>query len=113
MIQKRDLVTCIILYIVTCGLYGIVWMVTLTDDSNIASEAPTADGGMAILFTILTCGVYYFYWLFKLGDKIDIAKQKRGMQSTSTGVVYLLLGLFSLQIVAYALAQGELNKLEA
>ena len=111
MISKRELVTCIILYIFTCGLYSIVWFVTLTDDTNRVSQEPTADGGMAILFTLLTCGVYYFYWLYKIGDKIDIAKQKRGIPSSNTGVLYIVLGLFSFQIVAYVLAQSELNRL--
>ena len=33
MLKKRDLVTTIILSFVTCGIYGIVWFIGLTDDA--------------------------------------------------------------------------------
>ena len=107
LILLTDRSTCIILSIVTCGIYGIYWFITLTDDTNEVSGTPTASGGMALLFTIITSGIYGIYWFYKLGQKIDTAVGDSGNRS----VLYLILGLFGLGIVSYALAQSELNKL--
>lgn len=56
-------------------------------------------------------GIYTFYWAYKCGEKLDKAKADRGMQTSGLGVVYLILCIFGLGIVAYALIQNELNSL--
>lgn len=111
MVQKRNIALCVVLSLVTFGIYGIYWFVKLTDESNDVSGTPTASGGKAFLFSIITCGIYTFYWMYKLGEKIDTAKSNRGMESSSSGVLYLVLSIFGLGIVSYCLAQNELNKL--
>ncbi|MBR3269526.1 MAG: DUF4234 domain-containing protein [Oscillospiraceae bacterium] len=110
-IQKREIVTAIILSIVTCGIYGIIWFINLTDDSNKLSGDPNAtSGGMAFLFGLLTCGIYMFYWAYKRGEIIDNLNVQRGMPRTNNAVLYLVLNLFGLGIVTYCLMQSELNK---
>ena len=108
MMKERNIVTCVILSFVTCGFYIYYWFITLTDDSNEVSGMPTATGGMALLFWFLTCGIYYFYWLYKLGEKIDTAVGDGG----NRGVLYLILGIFGFGIVAFCLAQSDLNRLQ-
>lgn len=34
MIQQRNIALCIVLSIVTCGLYGLYWYVCLTNDTS-------------------------------------------------------------------------------
>ena len=112
MIQQRNIAVCIILSIVTCGIYGLYWLVCLTNDTNTA--AGTTDGtsgGMVLLLTIVTCHIYMLYWGYKQGEKIDQVKSQRGFPSGSNGIAYLLLCLFGFSIVAYALMQDELNKI--
>ena len=110
-IQQRNIALCIVLSIVTCGIYGLYWIYTLTEDSNMASGEAGTSGGMVILLSIITCGIYEWYWLYKLGEKINIAKAKSGLPSDSNaGIIYIVLAVFGLGIVAYALAQSELNK---
>ncbi|MBO5336262.1 MAG: DUF4234 domain-containing protein [Lachnospiraceae bacterium] len=111
MIKERNIAVCIILSIVTCGIYGIYWFICLNNDANTASNTFTTSGGVAFLLSIVTCSIYYFYWAYKQGEKIDAAKQSRGMESSNSGIVYLLLSIFGLGIIAYALMQNELNKL--
>jgi len=111
MIKERNIAVCIILSIVTCGIYGIYWFICLNNDANTASNTFTTSGGVAFLLSIVTCSIYYFYWAYKQGEKIDNAKQSRGMESSNSGIVYLLLSIFGLGIIAYALMQNELNKL--
>lgn len=111
MVQKRNIALCVVLSLVTFGIYGIYWFIKLTDESNDVSGTPTASGGKAFLFSLITCSIYSFYWMYKLGEKIDTAKSNRGMASSSSGVLYLVLSIFGLGIVSYCLAQNELNKL--
>ena len=65
MIQKRDIAIAIILSIVTCGIYGIIWFVQLTDEVKIAAEDNEfQSGGIAFLLTLVTCGIYGIYWAY-------------------------------------------------
>ena len=112
MIQRREIVTAIILSIVTCGIYGLYWFVCLTDDANtISGDTGATSGGMALVLTIITCNIYGIYWAYKMGERLDNAKAARGLPAKGNGVVYLILWLFGFGIVANALMQDELNTL--
>ena len=45
MIQQRSIAVCIILTIVTCGIYGVYWFICLTNDANTASNTFGTSGG--------------------------------------------------------------------
>ena len=110
-ITERNIATCIILSIVTLGIYGIIWMIYLNDDSNRLQNDPNAQsGGMVVLLTIVTCGIYGIYWMYKRGEIIDNYYASKGSVKPNNAVVYLLLSLFGLSIVSSALLQSELNK---
>ena len=112
MIQNRNIALSIILTFVTCGIYGIYWMYTLAEDLNKASGANDTSGGMVILLTIITCGIYGWFWIYKAGEKIRIAQSNRNFSYISDqGAIYLLLSVFGLSIISYALIQSELNKI--
>lgn len=111
MIQKRNIAVCIILSIVTCGIYGIYWFICLNNDTNTASNTFGTSGGVAFLLTLVTCNIYGIYWAYKQGEKIDTAKANRGIPSSNSGILYLILTLFGFGIVAWALMQNELNQL--
>ena len=104
--KKRSIAGCIILTLVTFGIYGIYWFVKLTNETNrLAPEEATMSGGLAFLVTICTLGIYGLYWGYKLGKKMDIISGK----SSNSGIIYLLLYFLGLGIIAKALAQNELN----
>ena len=110
-IPERNIVTCILLTIVTCGIYGLYWYYTLTEDSNkIATDPAPASGGMAILLSLVTCGIYTYYWMYKRGEYVDQYNALRGRQS-SNAVLYLILTIFGFGIVAYCMLQNELNQI--
>ena len=112
-IKNRSIVTCILLSIVTCGIYIYFWLYSMVNDLNTASNNPQGtSGGKVILFTILTCGIYLWVWMYKAGEQICVAREQRtGVRGDNSGIVYLLLSLFGLGIVSYALIQSELNKM--
>ena len=112
MIKERNIAVCIILSILTCGIYGIYWFCKMTSEvaETNNSEYHTS-GGTAFLFTLLTCGLYSIYWSYKMGKALDDIKVSRGMPASDRSVIYLLLSIFGLSIVAWVLIQSELNSL--
>lgn len=111
MINKKNIALCIVLSIITCGIYGIYWFITMTDDASRANDNPDFSGVKSFLFTIITCGIYAIYWYYKMGKELNEAGQKRNVAISDNSVVYLILGIFGLGIIAYCLIQSDLNKL--
>ncbi|MBH1941741.1 DUF4234 domain-containing protein [Mobilitalea sibirica] len=108
--MKRDILICILLTLITCGLYSIYWFIVITDETNSLAGEPDTSGIMALILTIITCGLYGIFWAYKRGEKIDIAKQKRNIPAGNSGILYLILYLIS-RIVTLALLQHEVNTL--
>ena len=109
---QKNIAVAIILSIVTCGIYSLIWYVNMVDQVNEASDNQNGtSGGMVLILTIVTCGIYGIYWFYKAGELINVAKSRRGMPvESSTPVIYLVLYIV-FSIVAYALLQYELNKI--
>ncbi len=111
MIQNRNIAVCIILSLVTCGIYGLYWFICLTNETNVAcGDTDGTSGGVAFLLTLVTCGIYGLYWAYKQGEKLDQAKINRGMTASNGGILYLILFIFG-GIIAYAIMQNELNQM--
>lgn len=109
MVREKNIATCIILSIITCGIYGIVWFITLTDDTAVASDDNKMSGGIAFLLTLVTCGIYRLYWSYVMGKNLYNAKEKAGLRGNDNAVLYLILSFFGLDIVNYCLMQSDLN----
>jgi len=109
MIKEKNIVLNVVLSLVTCGIYGIVWFITMTDDTSIVNDDKELSGGKAFLFSIITCGIYSIYWSYKMGKELYEAKEKRNMNASDNSVLYLVLSLFGLSIVNYCLIQNDLN----
>lgn len=109
MIKERNIIVSILLSLITCGIYGIYWFITLTDDVSRANDDPSFTGVKAFIFTIITCGIYGIYWNYKIGKEMYEANQKRGINAGDNSTLYLILSIFGLSIVTYCLVQNELN----
>lgn len=108
--KNRSIVACIIFTIITCGLYGIYWFITMSDDAARLNEDLNFSGVKAFIFTIITCGIYGIYWYYKMGKEISEAGPKRGVQVSDNSIAYLILGIFGFGIISYCLIQNDLNK---
>lgn len=107
---ERNVVAYVILTIVTCGIFGIYWMIVLNNDSLEAAGEIGTSGGMVLLLSVVTCGIYGIYWAYQLGQRIDRINSRSGRYTDNSGLLYLLLDLFGLTIVTFAVAQNELNR---
>ncbi len=111
-IEQRDIAITIILSIVTCGIYGLIWLAKMNDELNrLSGRTDDFSGGVVVLLSLLTGGLFGVYWAYKAGEKLNAVKAVRGLPTDSNiGIIYLLLNLFRLSIVTYALVQSELNR---
>lgn len=113
-IKPRSIAACIILTILTCGLYSIIWFSNLNDEANyLSDEQNPTSGGVAFILVLITCGIYYFYWSYKQGERIDRARALRDLPPKKNGALYLIL-LFVPYVggaISLSLMQNEINNL--
>lgn len=111
--KKRSIGVCILLSIVTCGIYGIIWLVQMVDELNAAAGETNATSGiMVFLLSLVTCNIYSWYWFYKAGELVNRASGTRGgAQDQNRGILYLILSIIGFNIISMALIQDELNKL--
>ena len=110
MIKNRNVALYIVLSIVTCGIFALYWFVCLADDANTLSNNQGTSGGVALLLTLVTCGIYGIYWAYKLGESLDALDIANGKPQKNRAIVYLLLNIFGLGIITFALAQSSINE---
>lgn len=111
MIQQRNVGLAIILSIITCGIYGIYWFIVMTNDTSKLSGDPSFTGGKHFLLSIVTCGIWSLVWSYQIGKQVAEAQRQRGVTVSDNSTLYLVLSIFGLGIVTYALVQLEINKL--
>ena len=112
MIQKRNIGMCIVLSLITCGIYGYYWFYSMTKDAvSSNNRVYNTDPGTALLLNIFTCGIYGIYWNYQMGKALDDIKASRGMMPADRSLIYLILSIFGLGIVSWILIQSELNEL--
>ncbi|MEG1495143.1 MAG: DUF4234 domain-containing protein [Bacilli bacterium] len=111
MIQKRDVATNLLLTLITCGIYGIFWLISITNETAIVNKNQTTSAGMTILLTVLTCGIYSIYWNYKTAQLIYETEQERNIVASNNAIVCLILSLFGLDLVSYCILQSELNRI--
>lgn len=111
MLKEKNLAISVILSIVTCGIYTLIWMCDITNDvDNISQNPNKRSAGMVVLLTIITCGLYSFYWWYKNGELMEEANNKTKIANSSNGVLFLVLSLFSFSWLNYILIQLDINK---
>lgn len=111
-IQRRDILVSVLLTIITCGIYGIFWFISIVDDLNYASGHTEEPSGIIVfIYSLITCGIYNLYWMYKAGDKVNEMKMRNGMTTdSSNGILYLLCCFLGGGVIAYCLIQSELNR---
>ncbi len=97
---KRNIAVCVLLSIVTFGVYFLYWQLRLTEESNnISPEPKLPNGDTCHTLILVSLGFYRIYWAYKIAKKL-------GLNST----LFAVLSIFPyLPIVTLALAQSEIN----
>ncbi|TMV48209.1 DUF4234 domain-containing protein [Paenibacillus mesophilus] len=108
---QRSVGMAVVLTLITCGIYGIYWFIVLTNEVGRLSGDHTFTGGKHFLLSLITCGIWSYVWSYQIGKQVGAAQHQRGLMVSDNSVLYLVLTFFGLGIVAYALAQSDVNKL--
>jgi cytochrome bd-type quinol oxidase subunit 2 len=110
MINRKNIVVCVLLTILTCGIYGFYWMTKLTDDSIALSEEEGTQGLKVLLLTVVTLGIYGVYWCYAMDKRLYAIEKKRGIEGSNHTVMYIIFYLLGV-VVTLALIQNKVNKL--
>ena len=98
--EDRSLLTYVLLSLVTCGIYDLIFRWKLINDLNDVSSAKDPDGWKSpnlivlILLTLVTCGIYSWYWIYQVGNTICRTGENYGERIDENGTTLLLWSLF-------------------
>ena len=105
-IKERNIIVCILLTVVTCGIYGIYWFIMLAKEA--VSVKDPADNALLEIILMLFLP---FVGIFLTEKKFAEGCAARGIPHTDNSILYLILGIFGLGIVGVCMLQNDLNKL--
>ena len=105
-IKERNIVVCVLLSIITCGIYGIYWAIMMAREA--VSVKDPADSGILEIVLMLFLP---FLGCFLVEKKFAEGCTEKGLPHNDNSVLYLILGLVGLSIVSYCMIQSDLNKL--
>ena len=107
-IKKRNIVTCIILSIITCGIYSIYWGIMMIKEA-ISVKDPSDSGILEIVLMF----VPYVSCLsiFLAEKKFAEGCAAKGIAHDDRSIIYMILGLLGLGIVNFCMMQNDLNGL--
>jgi hypothetical protein len=107
---KRSIPLAIVLTIVTCVIYAWYWLYKILS-AHYRLSGQQNNAGLDIILSFVTCGLYYYYLSYKMGKLESATYAARGLPPKDDSVLYLILSLFGLWIVNYAIMQSNLNKI--
>ena len=105
-IKKRNIVTCIILGIVTCCIYFLYWAIMLAKEA--VSVKDPADSGVLEIVLMLFLP---FLGFFLAEKKFAEGCAAKGIAHDDRSIIYLILGILGLGIVNFCMMQNDLNGL--
>jgi len=106
-VEGNSIVKCIVLTLITCGIYLFFWVAKLNDDINfMIGDDNAPHGGTVVFLTIITCGIYGLFWLYKMGQYCD----RLADYSENRAILYVALGAVGLSVVSCALMQDTVNR---
>lgn len=105
-IKSRNIVTAILLTLITCGIYGIYWIICMTREAVSVKDAN--DGALLEIVLMLFLP---FVGMFLVEKKFAEGLNARGVAHTDNSILYLILGLLGLGIVPMCMIQNDLNKI--
>jgi hypothetical protein len=106
--EQKSIGLCIFLSIITCGIYYIVWLASLCKKIKLMNNEEPSVAGEVILCLIIP--FYSLFWLYSRSKKLAAAAASRGISLDDRAVINLVLAIFGLAIVSFALIQSDLNK---
>lgn len=109
--QHRDPAMVLLLSIVTCGIYYLVWLSQTSQELQDYLGETDTSAGLEVVLVLITCGLYIFYWDYKTAKKIARMQEMAGITPTDNSTLYLLLNFFQVGFVNALIEQQHLNEI--
>lgn len=100
MIKHRSLLTLILLSIITCGIYNIIFWYSYSEDLNRICQGDgkeTKNYIVVMLLSFITCGIYFWIWLYGIGNRLSENAPRYGthfQENGSTILLWAIVGSF-------------------
>ena len=104
---RRNVGSCIILTIMTCGIFGIIWLVKICKDLGRLHGDENPVGSEVLLYLLVP--FYSVYWGYDKGKQMFEDSQKRGGNLTDRKYIYLFMNLMFMQLFTLGFIQTQLN----
>ena len=108
--QQRNIVLYVVLSIVTCGIWGIVWFFQLGSDIAAIRHDNKPNPLADFVLGIVTCGLWSLYVAYQWPTLLQEPLRARGKYvDPNLPVLSLVLGMFGFHIVGMVLMQQLVN----
>lgn len=112
-VKEKSIGLCVVLSLVTCGIYSIYWLYTIAHDLNDLCESQNkekgAEPGLVVVLSIVTCGIYLLYYLWKAGKMVSSLTRSNGQHPSDDSIVLMVLSILQLSLVSYCILQSHIN----
>ena len=103
-LKERNIAVSILLSIVTCGIYALIWYIFLMKEA--CSVKDETDSGIVEIILLF---VFFPVSFFLAEKKLAEGCAARGIAHEDRSVLYLILSLLGLGIVCPCMMQSDLN----
>lgn len=112
-VKEKSIGLCVVLSLVTCGIYSIYWLYTIAHDLNDLCESQNqekgVEPGLVVVLSIVTCGIYLLYYLWKAGKMVSSLTRNNGHHPSDDSIVLMVLSILQLSLVSYCILQSHIN----
>lgn len=108
---RRNVGSCVILTILTCGIFGIVWLVKICKDLGRLHGDENPVGSEVLLYLFVP--FYSVYWGYSKGKQMYEDSKKRGGNLTNRKNIYLVMNLIFMQLFTLGFIQTQLNSYQS
>jgi hypothetical protein len=100
----------IVLIVVTCGIYGYIWLYKTSDELRVATGDQSINPATDILLSVVTCGIWYVYAMYRNTKKCYEVFRAMNFPREDKSTIVLICALL-VGILAPYFAQEEQNAL--
>lgn len=108
MLKQRNLAVVILLCLVTCGIYPLIWCFSTMkalDEEGGASNMP-----YIVQFILLFFYIGYIVFALNADSNLNAIRTKKGLEPKDSKVLYLILGIIC-PVALIAIVQNDINQI--
>ncbi len=89
--EVRDPIMVLVLSLVTCGIYNIIWIFKTADEINKASGTEQFNMVKEILLTIVTCGIWGIWFQWRYAEAVVNLQKSWGVKPQMEAPILFLM----------------------